>query len=169
MEKGRPTVRDMVDVPGHLYPVGRLDKESEGLMLLTNDGKLTHRMTHPRFGHQKVYRVAVEGRPPQALLQQWRDGVELDGRLTAPVEIEVLHQQKDHTWLRIKMREGRKRQIRRVAAMLGLHVNKLIREEIGPIQLGRLQPGQWQHLSDQEVRKLNEAIKRGQKGRSTKR
>ena len=169
LEKGRPTVRDMVDLPGHLYPVGRLDKQSEGLMLLTNDGKLTHRMTHPRYGHQKVYRVAVEGRPPYKVIEQWRAGVELDGKQTIPVEIEILHQQKDHTWLRIRMREGRKRQIRRIASMLGYPVNKIIREEIGPIQLGNLQPGQWQHLNNQEVRKLNETIRRGKKGRSKKR
>jgi pseudouridine synthase len=163
MEQGRPTVRDMVDLPGHLYPVGRLDKQSEGLMLLTNDGKMTHRMTHPRFGHQKVYRVAVEGKPPFAVLQQWREGVDLDGKLTAPVEIEVLHQQKDHTWLKITMREGRKRQIRRIAAMLGHPVNKIIREAIGPIQLGNLQPGKWQHLSGQEVKALNETIRRSKR------
>jgi pseudouridine synthase len=168
MDKGRPTVRDMVDLPGHLYPVGRLDKQSEGLMLLTNDGKLTHRLTHPRFGHQKVYRVAVEGRPPFAALQQWREGIELDGKQTAPVDIEVAHMQKDHTWLRITMREGRKRQIRRVAALLGLQVNKLIREAIGPIELGNLQPGKWQHLNQQEIKQLNETIRRGKK-RSDKR
>ncbi|MFZ0548931.1 MAG: pseudouridine synthase, partial [Candidatus Promineifilaceae bacterium] len=79
LDRGRPTVRDMIDLPGHLYPVGRLDKQSEGLMLLTNDGKLTHRLTHPRYGHQKVYRVAVEGRPSSRTLRQWQEGVELDG------------------------------------------------------------------------------------------
>lgn len=168
LDQGRPTVRDLVDLPGHLYPVGRLDKQSEGLILLTNDGKLTHRLTHPRFGHQKVYRVAIEGKPPYAVIQQWREGVNLDGKETIPAEIEVLHQQKDHTWLRITMREGRKRQIRRVAAMLGYPVNKLIREEIGPIQLGNLQPGKWQHLTEQEIKKLNETIRRSKKRRSKK-
>jgi pseudouridine synthase len=87
----------------------------------------------------------------------------LDGKLTAPVEIEVLHQQKDHTWLKITMREGRKRQIRRIAAMLGHPVNKIIREEIGPIRLGSLQPGKWQHLSSQEVKALNETIRRSKR------
>jgi 23S rRNA pseudouridine2605 synthase len=163
LDRGRPTVRDMVDVPGHLYPVGRLDKQSEGLMLLTNDGKLTHRLTHPRFGHEKVYRVAVEGKPPYAVIEQWRQGVELDGRMTAPVKIEVLHMQKDHSWLRITMREGRKRQIRRVAAMLGHPVNKLIREAIGPIELGDLQPGKWRRLNQQEVKALNETIRRSRR------
>ena len=153
-------MRDMVDLPGHLYPVGRLDKESEGLMLLTNDGKLTHILTHPRFEHFKVYRVAVEGMPPPGLIQEWRDGVELDGRMTAPAQIEVLSQQKDHSWLRITMREGRKRQIRRIAAMLGHPATKLIREEIGPIQLGTLKPGQWKHLTNEEVQSLKEIVKR---------
>jgi pseudouridine synthase len=163
LEQGRPTVRDMVDLPGHLYPVGRLDKESEGLMLLTNDGKLTHILTHPRFEHHKVYRVAIEGKPPHGLIQDWRQEVELDGKMTIPVEIEVLHQQKDHTWLRITMREGRKRQIRRVAALLGYPATKLIREEIGPIQLGNLQPGKWQHLSDEEVRLLKGIVNKSGK------
>ncbi|MFZ0545532.1 MAG: hypothetical protein WAM60_08840, partial [Candidatus Promineifilaceae bacterium] len=107
--------------------------------------------------------VAVEGRPSSRTLRQWQEGVELDGKQTAPTAIEIIHQQKDHTWLRITMREGRKRQIRRVAAMLGHPVNKLVREEIGPIQLGNLQPGQWRHLNDQEIRKLNETIRRGKK------
>jgi pseudouridine synthase len=101
-------------------------------------------------------------------LQQWREGIELDGKQTAPVDIEVAHMQKDHTWLRITMREGRKRQIRRVAALLGLQVNKLIREAIGPIELGNLQPGKWQHLNQQEIKQLNETIRRGKK-RSDKR
>ncbi len=169
LAQGRPTVRDMVDLPGHLYPVGRLDKESEGLMLLTNDGKLTHILTHPRFEHQKVYRVAIEGMPAHGIIQDWRQGVELDGKQTMPVKIEVLHQQKDHTWLRMTMREGRKRQIRRVAALLGHPATKLIREEIGPIQLGNLQPGKWQHLSDEEVRKLKELVKRSDKRKQKKR
>jgi pseudouridine synthase len=107
--------------------------------------------------------VAIEGKPPHGLIQDWRQGVELDGKMTIPVEIEVLHQQKDHTWLRITMREGRKRQIRRVAALLGYPATKLIREEIGPIQLGNLQPGKWQHLSDEEVRLLKGIVNKSGK------
>jgi pseudouridine synthase len=168
LEKGRQTVRDLVDLPGHLYPVGRLDKQSEGLMLLTNDGELTHYLTHPRYGHQKVYRVAVEGRPPFAVLQQWQEGVELDGQQTAPAAIEVIHQQKDHTWLQITMGEGRKRQIRRVAAMLGYPVTKLVREEIGPIKLGDLKPGKWRHLSEQEVKQLQTTVRPPQQKRGGK-
>ncbi|MCI0395311.1 MAG: rRNA pseudouridine synthase [Chloroflexi bacterium] len=154
LAQGRPTVRDLVNVQGHLYPIGRLDRQSEGLMLLTNDGKLAHRLTHPRYGHEKIYRVVVEGKPVLATLEQWARGVELDGRPTIPAQIEILHQQKDHTWLRLTMREGRKRQIRRIAAMLGHPVTRLIREQIGPIRLGDLKPGEWRHLSASEVAAL---------------
>jgi 23S rRNA pseudouridine2605 synthase len=159
MGEDRLTVRDLIDLPGHLYPVGRLDRESEGLILMTNDGDLAHKLTHPRYGHHKVYRVSVEGRPPAAVLNQWRQGVMLDGRPTLPVKIEVVQQQKEFTVLRLTMREGRKRQIRRIAAMLGHPVRHLVREQIGPLQLGDLKPGQWRHLSPREVRALREAAR----------
>jgi pseudouridine synthase len=154
---GRPTVRDLVDLEGHIYPVGRLDKQSEGLMLLTNDGEMAHRLTHPRFGHEKVYRVALEGTISPALIERWGNGVELDGRKTAPADIEVLSRAEDATWLSITMREGRKRQIRRVAAMLGHPVTRLIREQIGPLRIGDLKEGAWRHLNRGEVDALRRA------------
>jgi 23S rRNA pseudouridine2605 synthase len=159
MGEDRLTVRGLIDLPGHLYPVGRLDRESEGLILMTNDGDLAHKLTHPRYGHEKVYRVAVEGRPAAGLLDQWRHGVLLDGRPTLPVKIEVVQQQKAYAVLRLTMREGRKRQIRRIAAMLGHPVRQLVREQIGPLQLGDLKPGMWRHLTPREVKALREATK----------
>jgi len=160
LEEGRTTVRDLIQLntaggtAAHIYPVGRLDKPSEGLVLMTNDGRLAHRLTHPRYGHEKVYDVTVEGRVSDSALEQWRRGVMLDGRITAPAPIEVVERRADHTRLRIVLREGRKRQIRRVAASLGHPVRRLIREQIGPITLGDLEPGQWRFLSGEEVRQL---------------
>lgn len=163
--RGRVTVRQLVELEGHIYPVGRLDKQSEGLMLLTNDGEMAHRLTHPRYGHEKVYRVALEGSLSPALTEQWSAGVVLEGRMTAPAEIEILSQSEDATWLRITMREGRKRQIRRVAAMLGHPVTRLIREQIGPLRLGNLDQGAWRHLDQGEVAALRRAALRGSKQR----
>jgi 23S rRNA pseudouridine2605 synthase len=148
------TARDLVALPGHLYPVGRLDLRSEGLVLLTDDGELTHRLTHPRYEHEKEYQVYVEGHPDEKTLQQWRSGVFLEGSKTAPAEVSMLRQEKDRTWLRIVLREGRKRQIRRMGAMLGHPVHQLIRVRIGPVHLGNLEPGQWRHLTEQELQDL---------------
>ena len=154
-----PTVRDLVDLPGHLFPVGRLDLRSEGLILLTDDGDLAFRLTHPRFGHEKEYHVLVEGRPTEETLEKWRRGVLLDGRRTAPARVEVMRVERDRTWLRIVLREGRKRQIRRVAAMLGHPVHRLIRVRIGPVRLGDLPPGRWRRLTSAEVRALRKHTK----------
>jgi pseudouridine synthase len=158
MEKGRPTVRDLVPIQGHLYPVGRLDRQSEGLMLLTNDGDLAHKLTHPRYGHEKSYLVLVEGQLTPEQVQKWRDGVRLDGEMTAPAGVKVLSQEKDGSWLQIVMREGRKRQIRRIASLFGLEVRKLTRERIGPLQLGDLKPGNWRHLTAGEIEQLREHV-----------
>jgi 23S rRNA pseudouridine2605 synthase len=148
------TARDLVDLPGRLYPVGRLDLRSEGLLLLTDDGKLTHQLTHPRYKHEKEYRVYVEGHPDEKTLHQWRSGVFLDGSKTAPAEVSVVRREKGRTRLRVVLREGRKRQIRRVGAMLGHPVHELIRTRIGPVHLGDLEPGQWRHLTEKEVEAL---------------
>ena len=160
MEEGRTTVRDLIPIAAdtHIYPVGRLDKPSEGLVLMTNDGALAHRLTHPRYGHEKVYHVTVEGRILDRTLEQWRRGVMLDGRITAPAPIEVIERSTEQTRLRIILREGRKRQIRRVAADLGHPVRRLVRERIGPLSLGNLQPGEWRHLTAAEVRELQRSV-----------
>lgn len=156
LEEGRTTVRDLIDVPGHIYPVGRLDKPSEGLMLMTSDGQLAHRLTHPRFGHEKEYDVTVEGSISDAALEQWQRGVELDGRQTAPARIRLVERRQDQTRFKIILREGRKRQIRHIAADFGHPVQRLVRERIGPIRLGNLRPGKWRHLTAQEVRTLQQ-------------
>ncbi len=154
---GRRTVRDLVsDVKGHLYPVGRLDKQSMGLMLMTNDGDLAHKLTHPRYGHSKTYRVTIEGDLSRDALMQWRRGIWYDGKKTIPADVEVLERGKDFTLLEIVMREGRKRQIRRVAAQLDYAVIKLVRMKIGPIELGNLRPGQWRHLQGWEINSLRQ-------------
>jgi 23S rRNA pseudouridine2605 synthase len=159
-DRGRRTVRDLVPVPGHLYPVGRLDATSEGLMLLTNDGQVANRLTHPRFQHEKEYQVLVKGRPSEATLSKWEQGIFLDGRRTAPARVTRLKQEKDCTYLRVVLREGRKRQILRVAGLLGHPVLRLVRERIGPLSLGQLQPGQWRYLSNEEISALRRARKK---------
>ncbi len=158
LNQGRTTVRDLIDIPGHLYPVGRLDKPSEGLMLMTNDGDLAHKLTHPRYEHEKVYYVVVEGQLPRNKIAQWQLGVMLDGKMTAPAKIRQLHQNEQETHLRIVLREGRKRQIRRIAAELGHPVKKLVREQIGPLKLGDLPVGKWRHLTKEEVAALKTAV-----------
>lgn len=153
-DRGRSALGDLVSLPARLYPVGRLDATSEGLILLTDDGELTYRLTHPRFGHEKEYRVLVEGEPDEATLSKWRQGVLLEGQRTAPAQVSVIRRDEDGAWLRIVLREGRKRQIRRVAALLGYPAYRVIRVRIGPLRLGDLRPGQWRKLTDAEVKAL---------------
>jgi len=151
----RPTVVDLVDVPEKVYPVGRLDADSEGLILLTNDGDLTNRLTHPRYGHEKEYRVLVARRPDDVQLNAWRRGVVLeDGYRTQPVQLTVENPYGKGIWLRIVMREGRKRQIRETGSLLGLPVVKIIRVRIGSLRLGNIKPRQWRFLTPQEVKDL---------------
>ncbi|OGO06967.1 MAG: hypothetical protein A2Y73_09325 [Chloroflexi bacterium RBG_13_56_8] len=151
-----PIARDLVSLEGHVFPVGRLDLRSEGLMLFTNDGELAHLLAHPRYEHSKEYHVCVEGHPEEGVLHQWRSGVYLDDRKTAPAEVSLLRREGECTWLRVVLREGRKRQIRRVAALLGHPVQWLIRVRIGPVRLGELKPGEWRYLSQREVEQLEE-------------
>jgi 23S rRNA pseudouridine2605 synthase len=151
----RKTVRDLVDEPGHLYPVGRLDVDSEGLMLLTNDGDLANRLTHPRYKHEKEYKVLVARRPDEKQLAAWRNGVVLeDGHRTAPAKVWVTAPHGKGTWLRVILREGHKRQIREMGALTGLPVVRIIRTRISSLQLGKLKPRQWRHLKSEEVSEL---------------
>lgn len=155
---GRPTVLDLVQVDARVYPVGRLDAESEGLVLLTDDGELAHRLTHPRFGHQKEYHVCVAGQLSDGDLERLRSGVRLEDGITAPAQIDVLRYGEGDTWLRMILHEGRKRQIRRMAEAVGHPVKRLIRVRVGPIRLGELAPGRWRHLSQHEIRQVRETI-----------
>jgi pseudouridine synthase len=147
----RPTVRELIPAEGHLFSVGRLDVESEGLMVLTNDGDLTHKLSHPRYEHTKTYKVTVYGKPEAETLVKWENGVWLDGSRTAPCFIKVLEENPETTTLRLIMIEGRKRQIRRVASMLGHPVKKLVRTHIGQLGLGTLRRGAWYRLEKDEV------------------
>ncbi|UCC51256.1 MAG: rRNA pseudouridine synthase [Anaerolineaceae bacterium] len=169
LQQARTTVRDLIPEPGHLYPVGRLDKPSEGLILMTNDGQLAHHLTHPRYEHEKEYEVEVEGTVSNQVLGTWRQGVLLDDRLTAPAHIEVLERNRNSTRLRIVLREGRKRQIRRIAAGLGHPVLHLRRVKIGPLELGSLKPGQWRRLTSQEIDQLRAAARKKPNYRRTNR
>jgi 23S rRNA pseudouridine2605 synthase len=151
----RKTVRDLVDEPGTLYPVGRLDVDSEGLVLLTNDGDLTHRLTHPRFGHEKEYQVLVADRPTEKQLGAWRRGVVLeDGYRTAPAQVRISRTHGKGMWIKVILREGRKRQIREMGLLTGLPVVRIIRVRISMIKLAGLKPGEWRHLSPSEINKL---------------
>jgi 23S rRNA pseudouridine2605 synthase len=164
-EFGRKTVRELVPLAGHLYPVGRLDFDSEGLVLLTNDGELANVLTHPRFQIDKEYNVLVTGQPDAATLDQWRAGVVLFEERTAPARVDVLKSDGKKTWLSVTMHEGRKRQIREVAGILGHPVEYLRRVRLGPLRLGDLKPGQWRYLSTSEVRLLRALLERGGRAR----
>jgi 23S rRNA pseudouridine2605 synthase len=151
----RQTVRDLIPVEGHLYPVGRLDFDSEGLILMTNDGELTNKLTHPRFGHEKEYRVLVARRPDEKQMEAWRRGVVMeDGDKTKPAEVNFLSSSGKGAWIRIVMGEGKKRQIREVGKLLGLPVVKIIRLRIGALKLGSLKPRQWRYLTGDEIAEL---------------
>jgi pseudouridine synthase len=151
---GRPTVLDLLPRIGRLYPVGRLDAESEGLMLMTNDGELANRLMHPRYGCAKEYRALVRGEPTPDRLEQLRRGVLLDDGLTAPAEAEVEGAEAGGHWLRVTLREGRKRQVRRMLAALGLQVERLQRVRIGSLRLGALPLGACRPLSRTEIAAL---------------
>jgi len=152
---GRQTVRDLIPLEGHLYPVGRLDYDSEGLVLMTNDGELTNRLTHPRYGHQKEYRVLLARRPDEVQLATWRRGVVLeDGHKTVPADVRFESTSGKGAWVRVVMGEGRKRQIREIGKLLGLPVVRIVRVRIGELRLGKLKPRQWRHLTSEEVAAL---------------
>ncbi len=155
---GRPTVVEAVAAPERVYPVGRLDQDSEGLILLTNDGELAYRLTHPRFELERVYRVLVEGRPSPEALAKLRTGVELDGKVSAPARVRVLDSRDSNTELEIAIREGRKRQVRRMAQAVGHPVVRLTRIRVGPLNLGSLPPGRHRLLRPEEVRALYHAV-----------
>lgn len=155
---GRPTVLDLLPPElgqgQGLHPVGRLDADSRGALLLTNQGDLTLRLTHPRYGHRKTYRVWVSGRPASAVLARWAAGVPLDGQPSQPVPLQVLQRRNGRTLLELTMAEGRNRQIRRTGELLGHPVLDLQRVAIGPVSLGALTEGEWRHLHRQEWRAL---------------
>lgn len=151
--QGRRTVVDLVPSEPRVYPVGRLDADSEGLIVLTNDGRLANYLTHPRYGVEKTYLVLVEGRPGK-WVDQLTGGVELDDGMAAARRARVVDTLKGRTMVEIVMIEGRKREIRRMCSALGHEVVRLVRTAIGPISDRQLKPGTWRHLEPEEVAAL---------------
>ncbi len=155
--QGRPTVVEAVPAEPRVFPVGRLDVDTEGLLVLTNDGDLTQRLTHPSFGVEKEYVAEVEGAPTRGALRALREGVELDDGVTAPARVSS----SSPGVLRLVIHEGRNRQVRRMCAAVGHPVRRLVRTRIGPLRLSGLAPGEWRPLTVAEVRALERAAAGG--------
>lgn len=152
---GRPTVVQLVPGDERLFPIGRLDGASEGLIFLTNDGDLAQRLAHPRYGHEKEYRVKISGTPGETALTAWRKGMWLEDGLTAPARVRIESSSGAGTWLRFVLTEGRNRQLRRMIEAFHHSVHRLIRVRIGPVTLGELKPGGWRELSPAELAVLS--------------
>ena len=152
--QGRPTVATLVPDEPRVYPVGRLDFDTEGLLILTNDGVLTHRLTHPSFGVDKEYLAHVEGHPSRGALRRLRDGVELDDGVTSPAKAALV----GTDVIRLVIHEGRNRQVRRMCEAVGHPVLRLVRTRIGTLTDASLAPGDWRPLTQDEVRALERAV-----------
>ena len=156
----RPTVMDLVkDVSEGVVPIGRLDLDTEGLLLLSNDGELGHFLTHPRFGVEKEYHAVVMGSPTQIALNQIENGLLIDNRITAPAKARVLSSGVGQSLIELIVYEGRKRQIRLMCEAVGHPVITLKRVRIGPIQLGKLPTGRWRPLASSEVQLLLQSVR----------
>jgi len=154
-EMGRKCVAQLVkDVGARVYPVGRLDKDSEGMLIMTNDGEFANHMTHPSKHIPKVYRVTVRPDVKEEQLVKFQTGMEIDGRMTAPAEAHIIEKQDNRVVLEVVLYEGRNRQIRKMCEALGLEVARLKRTSIGSIKLGMLPQGKWRELTEEEVHKL---------------
>ncbi|MSU76138.1 rRNA pseudouridine synthase [Patescibacteria group bacterium] len=158
-EKGRKTVTGLVSSRARLYPVGRLDSDSSGLILLTNDGALANKLTHPRYEVPKTYQVELRGRITEEAIDALKGGVKLDDGKTAPADVVVKKRSKSGSILELTIHEGRNRQIRRMGDAVGFPVLKLTRVSLGPLKLGKLQPGEYRELTRAEQRKLHDATR----------
>ena len=158
--EGRPTVIDLVPVEPRVFPVGRLDWETEGLLLLTNDGDLAHGLTHPSRGVPKTYLAEVAGVPGRAALRRLREGVDLEDGRTAPARVRVAQATPTGAAVEIEIHEGRNRQVRRMCEAVGHPVRRLVRTRFGPLRDHKLAPGQWRSLSPAEIRSLYAALER---------
>ena len=155
----RKTIFNLVPKVGHIFAVGRLDYDSEGLILLTNDGELANKLTHPRYEHEKEYQVQVVRRPDAEQLAIWRRGVVLeDGYRTAACRVDVIGGDDKGAWLKVILKEGKKRQIREVGKRIGLPVKRIIRMRIGTVVLGDLKAGAWRNLTMGEVAQLKKTV-----------
>ena len=152
--EGRPTVVGLVPTEPRVFPVGRLDFDTEGLLLLTNDGELAHRLTHPSFGVEKEYVAELQGSPSRAALRRLREGIQLDDGVTAQARAALL----EPSVLRLTIHEGRNRQVRRMCDAVGHPVVRLIRTRIGPLADRSLAPGAWRELAGDELRSLQRAV-----------
>ena len=155
--QGRPVVVGLVPDEPRVFPVGRLDLDTEGLLLLTNDGEIANRITHPSYGVEKEYVVHVEGSPTRSVLRQLREGVELDDGVTAPARVTPV----EPNVLRLVIHEGRNRQVRRMCDAVGPPVIRLVRTRIGPLADRSIRPGTWRHLETDELRALERAVADG--------
>lgn len=155
----RPTIKRWLPASlGRIFPVGRLDLDSEGLLLLTNDGELAYRLSHPRFGVKKVYVAKVRGAPDKDALRRLERGVYLEGEKTAPAKAALLAPGQKSSWLRLELQEGRKREVREMCRAVGHPVLGLRRIEFAGLSLMDLKPGQWRHLEPREVRRLKTLV-----------
>jgi pseudouridine synthase len=152
--RGRPTVMDLIQEEGRLFPVGRLDKDTRGLLLVTNDGYLAQKLTHPGHGIEKTYLVQASGQLTKQGLQRLRKGIRLEEGKTQPARVRVIRQSGERCLLEITIHEGKKRQVRRMLAAIGLKVLDLMRTRIGPLTLHGVEEGTYRPLSPQEIRKL---------------
>ncbi|MFQ5902625.1 MAG: pseudouridine synthase [Candidatus Binatia bacterium] len=159
--QGRPDLGEWLEplrTRGRLFPVGRLDFNSSGLLLLTNDGELSQRVTHPRYEVKKGYRVKISARPSERELDRLRRGIRLEDERTAPARVRVLQLLRKKAWLEVEIHEGRYREVRRMFEALGYFVEKLIRVRLGPVRLGSLGPGEARPLSREEITALKKAV-----------
>ncbi|MCL6609900.1 MAG: rRNA pseudouridine synthase [Peptococcaceae bacterium] len=160
--RGRKKVTDLIpEVKERVFPVGRLDYDSEGLLIITNDGDLTYRLTHPSHRITKTYRVRVRGVPGAGDLERLAGGIMLEDGMTAPARIEFIGEREGNALLEVTIHEGRNRQIRRMFEKIGCRVVRLKRIRIGPLSLGDLRPGQYRHLGEGEVRRLKKMAEDG--------
>ena len=159
--EGRPDLANLLQNTRHkerLFPVGRLDFNSSGLLLLTNDGELAQRLTHPRFGVKKLYRIKLSACPSEKELALLRKGIQLDDGMTAPARVRVLERLKKNAWVEVELCEGKNRELRRMFAALGYFVEKLIRVRVGPVSLGTLPLGEIRPLALSEIKALKNSV-----------
>ena len=156
--EGRPTVMDLINLGERLYPVGRLDQDTEGLLLLTNDGELANRLLHPSFGVERTYLALVPGPVRREVMRRLTEGVELDDGLARPKRVRVVEEHRGKALLEVVMTEGRKREVRRMLAAVGMPVERLARVSFGGVELGDLRQGKWRFLDRPEIARLHAAV-----------